>query len=211
MRSPNARLLAISFCIACAGAQAQQPSPSKPSQTADQKPPAANLPVVKLIATGGTIAMKIDPVKKAPVPAISGEDLIATVPEIEKVARIEVQNLFNVPSAYMDPEPLDPAAEGGSPGARASRGRRRDRLARHRHAGGNGVVPRPHRRQRKARRPDRRPTERKREGFRWPPKPPQRGTHLRRSRCAADGIDDRAQQPDQRRAPGGEHAPLRRR
>ena len=34
-----------------------------------------NLPVCPLIATGGTIAMKIDPVKKAPVPAISGEDL----------------------------------------------------------------------------------------------------------------------------------------
>ena len=48
--------------------------------------------------------MKIDPVKKAPVPAISGEDLVATVPEISKVARIEVQNLSNVPSDYMDPE-----------------------------------------------------------------------------------------------------------
>jgi L-asparaginase len=63
----------------------------------------AELPVVKLIATGGTIAMKIDPVKKAPVPAISGEDLIATVPEIAKIARIEVLNLSNVPSDYMDP------------------------------------------------------------------------------------------------------------
>ena len=63
----------------------------------------AQLPVVKLIATGGTIAMKIDPVKKAPVPAISGEDLIATVPEIAKVAKIEVLNLSNVPSGYMDP------------------------------------------------------------------------------------------------------------
>ena len=31
----------------------------------------AQLPVVKLIATGGTIAMKIDPVSKAPVPAIT--------------------------------------------------------------------------------------------------------------------------------------------
>jgi L-asparaginase len=47
--------------------------------------------------------MKIDPVKKAPVPAISGEDLIATVPEIAKVAKIEVLNLSNVPSDYMDP------------------------------------------------------------------------------------------------------------
>jgi L-asparaginase len=60
--------------------------------------------VVKLIATGGTIAMKIDPVKKAPVPAISGEDLLATVPEISKYAQVEVQNLSNVPSDYMDPE-----------------------------------------------------------------------------------------------------------
>jgi L-asparaginase len=64
----------------------------------------AQLPVGKLIATGGTIAMKIDPVKKAPVPAISGEDLVATVPQIGKVATIEVENLSNVPSDYMDPE-----------------------------------------------------------------------------------------------------------
>jgi L-asparaginase len=64
----------------------------------------AQLPVCKLIATGGTIAMKIDPVKKAPAPAISGEDLIATVPQIGKVATIEVENLSNVPSDYMDPE-----------------------------------------------------------------------------------------------------------
>jgi len=65
---------------------------------------AADLPVVRLIATGGTIAMKIDPVKKAPVPAISGEDLVSTVPEIAKVARMEVLNLANVPSGYMGPE-----------------------------------------------------------------------------------------------------------
>ena len=64
----------------------------------------AQVPVCKLIATGGTIAMKIDPVKKAPVPAISGEDLIATVPQIGKVATIEVANVSNVPSDYMDPE-----------------------------------------------------------------------------------------------------------
>lgn len=62
------------------------------------------LPVVKLIATGGTIAMKIDPVKKTPVPAISGEDLVSTIPAMADVANIEVQNLFNIPSDYMDPE-----------------------------------------------------------------------------------------------------------
>lgn len=60
------------------------------------------IPVVQLVATGGTIAMKIDPVKKAPVPAISGDDLLTTVPEVGKYAKIEVNNLSNVPSDYMD-------------------------------------------------------------------------------------------------------------
>jgi L-asparaginase len=103
--------LAACLLLSCA-AEAQSRRPSPPAST-EAKPPAdqkadpaqpSSVPVVRLIATGGTIAMKIDPVKKAPVPAISGEDLIATVPEIEKVARIEVQNLSNVPSAYMDPD-----------------------------------------------------------------------------------------------------------
>jgi L-asparaginase len=61
-------------------------------------------PVVRLIATGGTIAMKIDPVTKAPVPAITGEDLVATVPEIVKHAKIEVENFSNIPSGYMGPD-----------------------------------------------------------------------------------------------------------
>jgi L-asparaginase len=105
MRPFIACLPGLPLLLACAAAQAQQPSPSRPPAAAEPKAtPAPNLPVVRLIATGGTIAMKIDPVKKAPVPAISGEDLIATVPEIEKVARIEVQNLSNVPSDYMDPD-----------------------------------------------------------------------------------------------------------
>ena len=60
-------------------------------------------PVVQFIATGGTIAMKIDPVKNAPVPAISGDDLLATVPDVGKFATIQVNNLSNVPSDYMDP------------------------------------------------------------------------------------------------------------
>ncbi|MFJ7565796.1 asparaginase [Herminiimonas sp. NPDC097707] len=64
---------------------------------------AQSKPVVQFIATGGTIAMKIDPVKNAPVPAISGDDLLATVPDVAKYATIEVNNLSNVPSDYMDP------------------------------------------------------------------------------------------------------------
>ena len=38
-----------------------------------------------MLATGGTIAMKIDPEKNAPVPAISGEDLLAIAPEVSGV------------------------------------------------------------------------------------------------------------------------------
>ena len=62
------------------------------------------LPVCQMIATGGTIAMKIDPVKNAPVPALSGDDLVAGVPELAKVARVRVESPFNIPSDYMDPE-----------------------------------------------------------------------------------------------------------
>ena len=62
------------------------------------------LPLCHMVATGGTIAMKIDPVKNAAVPALSGEDLLASVPQLAKVARIRVENPFNVPSTYMDPE-----------------------------------------------------------------------------------------------------------
>ena len=65
---------------------------------------AQNLPVVKFIATGGTIAMKIDPVKNAPVPAINGDDLLAAAPEVGKYAKIEVNNISNVPSDYMNPD-----------------------------------------------------------------------------------------------------------
>ncbi len=48
--------------------------------------------------------MKLDPVSKAPVPALSGEDLVASVPELATVAHIRVVSLFNIPSSYMDPE-----------------------------------------------------------------------------------------------------------
>jgi len=61
-------------------------------------------PLCQFISTGGTIAMKIDPVKKAPVPALSGDDLLATVPDLSAIATLRVNNLFNLPSDYMGPE-----------------------------------------------------------------------------------------------------------
>lgn len=64
----------------------------------------SELPTCAYIATGGTIAMKIDPVSLAPVPALSGEDLLATVPAAARIAKLEVNNLSNVPSDYMGPK-----------------------------------------------------------------------------------------------------------
>lgn len=48
--------------------------------------------------------MKIDPVKKAPVPAVSGEDLVGAVPELAKLGKIEVENFSNISSTYMGPD-----------------------------------------------------------------------------------------------------------
>ena len=48
--------------------------------------------------------MKVDPVKQAPVPALSGDDLLALVPSIAEYANLRVNNLANIPSSYMGPE-----------------------------------------------------------------------------------------------------------
>src|SRR5205809_4253661 len=115
---------------------------------------------VVLIATGGTIAMKIDPVKHAPVPAISDEDLLATVPQVSKYATVEVKNVSNVPSDYMDPVRWTALTRDGRHRAGSSRGGRRHHLPRHRHPGRNRLLARPHRRFRQARGRDRRPAQR---------------------------------------------------
>lgn len=61
-------------------------------------------PLIAIVATGGTIAMKNDPATGAPVPALSGADLVAAVPKLADLARIEVTEFSNVPSDYMGPE-----------------------------------------------------------------------------------------------------------
>ncbi len=60
-------------------------------------------PLVAIVATGGTIAMRIDPATGAPVPALSGADLVAAVPRLSEVAALTVVEFANVPSAYMGP------------------------------------------------------------------------------------------------------------
>ncbi|KQP93359.1 L-asparaginase [Methylobacterium sp. Leaf113] len=63
----------------------------------------AGRPTIAIVATGGTIAMRNDPVTGAPVPALTGADLAAAVPGLADWAAIEVVEFANVPSAYMGP------------------------------------------------------------------------------------------------------------
>jgi len=62
-------------------------------------PAAAEPPKIAVVATGGTIAMKLDP-----GPALSGEDLVSAVPKLKDIATIQVTEFSNVPSDYMGPD-----------------------------------------------------------------------------------------------------------
>jgi L-asparaginase len=79
-------------------------------------------PHVEVIATGGTIAMRKDPATGGAVPAVTGADLVAAVPGLARLARIEVEEFANIPSEWMRPalwlqlarrvRELAPAADG---------------------------------------------------------------------------------------------------
>ncbi len=59
---------------------------------------------VAIIFTGGTISMKIDPRIQAAIPALTSEEIIAMVTNIEKFADIEIINFSNLPSPHIDPQ-----------------------------------------------------------------------------------------------------------
>lgn len=64
----------------------------------------ASLPTVVIVTTGGTIAEKTDPKTGASVPALSGKDLVESVPMLKKLANIKVVNFSNIDSSQMSPE-----------------------------------------------------------------------------------------------------------
>lgn len=64
----------------------------------------STLPAVQVIATGGTIAMRRDPISGGAVPAVTGADLVAAVPGLAGLARIEVKEFTNIPSEWMRPD-----------------------------------------------------------------------------------------------------------
>lgn len=62
------------------------------------------LPTVAIVTTGGTIAEKTDPKTNSSVPALSGRDLIDSVPLLKKIANFKVINFCNIDSSQMTPE-----------------------------------------------------------------------------------------------------------
>ncbi len=61
------------------------------------------LPFIQVIATGGTIAMRIDAASGGPIPALCGAELIAAVPELDRIAAVAVEDFANIPSEQMQP------------------------------------------------------------------------------------------------------------
>ena len=61
---------------------------------------------ILIITTGGTIAMKPDSVTGGLMPAVSGEDLAASVTGLAEAADISVKEFSNIPSEYMTPEKM---------------------------------------------------------------------------------------------------------
>lgn len=67
-----------------------------------------DLPRVRVVTTGGTICMKVDPKTGGAVPALSGEDLVATVPGLGRAARVEVEEFLRLPGTDMGPSTWAP-------------------------------------------------------------------------------------------------------
>jgi len=64
----------------------------------------AEKPTVVIVATGGTIAETNDSNKHGAVPTLSGEELVASVPQLSKIAHIKVVDFSNIDSSQMTPQ-----------------------------------------------------------------------------------------------------------
>ena len=60
-----------------------------------------NRPWVLLLAAGGTISMRFDPERGGAVPKMSGREILDTVPGVDDVARVEVQEFGRFPGPHM--------------------------------------------------------------------------------------------------------------
>ena len=59
---------------------------------------------VAIVFTGGTISMTVDKKVGAAIPTLSGEQIMAMVTNIDKVAEVEVSNFDEIPGPHFTPE-----------------------------------------------------------------------------------------------------------
>ncbi len=78
----------------------EMPSEEKP---AGKERPSANLPRVAVLATGGTIASRVDYVTGGVVSATSGAELVTAVPELADIAHLTATQVFNKFSENLAP------------------------------------------------------------------------------------------------------------
>jgi L-asparaginase len=62
------------------------------------------LPKVAIVFTGGTISMKVDPRLAAAIPALSNQEIMSMVTNIDKIADIEMVDFSRLPGPHMTPE-----------------------------------------------------------------------------------------------------------
>ena len=60
--------------------------------------------MIGLLFTGGTIAMRIDAATGAAVPALSAAEILAQVPNLVRVADVEVEDFSRLPGPHVTPE-----------------------------------------------------------------------------------------------------------
>jgi L-asparaginase len=60
-------------------------------------------PRIAIFFTGGTISMRVDPQTGGPIPALSGEEIVAQVPGLGEIAEYEIINFARLPGPHMTP------------------------------------------------------------------------------------------------------------
>jgi L-asparaginase len=62
--------------------------------------------MIVILFTGGTISMKLDPATGAAVPALSGEEIMAQVPGLSRIAEVEFEEVSRLPGPHVTPETM---------------------------------------------------------------------------------------------------------
>jgi len=95
MKQKNPILLGLVACLLCSCTLQAKPKKQKRNK---------KLPTVVVVTTGGTIAEETNPKTGGEIPTVTGDALIKAVPGLEKLANIEVVELFNVDSSRITPQ-----------------------------------------------------------------------------------------------------------